>query len=289
MLRILDVDALRIQGPLEQLVPLAAKHGFGGISVPREILQDARKAEEAAAIVHDHGLQWGLLPTPADFFSATVTDAAFAEALGVLARWAEIAAAIGVRYAYNHVWPSSPSLAFHENFAWHVHRLERVQAVLAAHGIRYGLEFLGPHELRTLHRHPFVHTISGVLAIADAAGGQTGFVFDTFHWYCGSRRLDDLYFAAHNCHRMVNVHLNDGVAGRVPDEQRDLERAMPMTTGVIDAALVYRLFAACGYAGPVICEPMRPSTDRFAAMPAEQAIIEVAEAFRRVEAGAAAA
>lgn len=44
-------------------------------------------------------------------------------------------------------------------------------------GIHYGFEFLGPKELRTRHQHPFVHTISGVLAIADAAGGKTGFLF----------------------------------------------------------------------------------------------------------------
>ena len=286
MYKTLDANLLRIQGSFDELVRLAAKHGFQGISVPREILEDARRAEEAGAVVRDHGLQWGLLHTPVDFFAPDVTDAAFEEALDIQARWAEIGARLGVQYAYNHVWPSSPTREFDENFAWHVGRLERIQAVLADHGIRYGLEFLGPHELRTMHQHPFAHTISGVLAIADAVGGQAGFLFDTYHWYTGSRRLDDLYFAAQNSQRMVNVHLNDGIAGRAPDEQRDLERAMPMTTGVIDTARVYRLFQASGYAGPVMCEPMRPSTDRFAAMPAEEAIAEVAEAFRRVEAGA---
>jgi sugar phosphate isomerase/epimerase len=163
-----------------------------------------------------------------------------------------------------------------------VRRLERIQAVFADHGIQYGLEFLGPHELRVQHPHPFVHTLSGVLAIADAAGGTAGFLFDTYHWYCGSRRLDDLYFAAQNSRRMVNLHLNDGLAGKAPDEQRDLTRAMPMTTGVIDAAMIYRLFAESGYQGPAMCEPMRPTTERYAVAPAEESIREVAEAFERV-------
>ncbi len=287
MYKTLDINLLRIPGSLNELVPLAAQHGFGGISVPRAILEDPRQAVEAGALVRDHGLQWGLLHTPVDFFAPDVTDDAFEEALKIQAEWAAIGAGLGVQYAYNHVWPSSPTKEFDENFEWYVRRLERIQAVLADHGIRYGLEFLGPHELRTQHEHPFVHTISGVLAIADAAGSQAGFLFDTYHWYCGSRRLDDLYFAAQNSHRMVNVHLNDGIAGRAPDEQRDLERAMPMTTGIIDAARVYQLFEASGYAGPVMCEPMRPSTDRFASMPAEEAVSEIAEAFEKVEAGAA--
>ena len=83
---------------------------------------------------------------------------------------------------------------------------------------------------------------------------------------------------------MVNMHLNDGVAGRAPDEQRDMERELPMTTGIIDTAMLYRVFQEHGYAGPVMCEPMRPTTERFAAQPAERSVAEVAEAFRRVEA-----
>ena len=94
--------------------------------------------------------------------------------------------------------------------------------------------------------------------------------FDTYHWYCGSGRLDDLYFAAQNCHRMVNFHLNDGVAGKSRDEQEDQVRAMPMTTGIIDAARIYQLFEKNGYKGPVMCEPMVPSTDRFAVQDVEK-------------------
>ena len=60
---------------------------------------------------------------------------------------------------------------------------------------------------------------------------------------------------------------------------------MPMTTGIIDTAMLYRVFREHGYAGPVMCEPMRPTTSRFAAQPAEQSVAEVAEAFRRVELG----
>ena len=60
---------------------------------------------------------------------------------------------------------------------------------------------------------------------------------------------------------------------------------MPMTTGVIDAAKIYRLFERNGYEGPVMCEPMIPSTDRFAVQDREQSIAEVMEGFRRCESG----
>jgi sugar phosphate isomerase/epimerase len=283
--RVLDVNLLRIPGSLRELAPLASKYGFTGISVPREVLMDPAKAEDAGAAVRDHGLRWGLLHTPVDFFADGVEGLALEEALETQEAWATVGEKLGVRYAYNHIWPSNAQRAFAANFDWHVERLKRVQAVFERHGIQYGLEFLGPYELRTLRKHPFVHTIAGVLAIADAAGGTTGFLFDVYHWYTGSRRLDDVYYAAQNCRRMVNVHLNDGVAGKGPDEQLDLTRGMPMTAGVIDSNMIYSVFQASGYAGPVMCEPMRPTTDRFAISPAEQSVAEVAEAFRRVESG----
>jgi sugar phosphate isomerase/epimerase len=283
MFKVLDVNLLRIPGSLRELAPLAVRHGFQGISVPREILDDPAKAVEAGIIVRDHGLRWGLLHTPVDFFSEDVEGDVLEEGLRKQEEWAAVGEKLGVRYSYNHIWPSNSQRQFAANFEWHVTRLERVQAVFDRHGIHYGLEFLGPHELRTRQRYPFVHTIAGVLAIANAAGGRAGFLFDVYHWYCGSRRLDDLYYAAHNHMRMVNVHLNDGVAGRAPDEQRDMEREMPMATGIIDTAMIYRMFQSSGYSGPVMCEPMRPTTERFGGAPAEQSIAEVAAAFRRVE------
>lgn len=283
MYKVLDTNLLRIPGTVQEIAPLAVKYGFQGIGIPKEILLDRLKAKEAGACARDYGLKWGLLQTPVDFFSEGVEDDEFKEALKVLDNWAETGEMLGAEYAYNHIWPTSSSRAFDENFEWHVKRLERLQPIFKNHGIKYGFEFLGPKELRVMNKHPFVHTISGVLAIADAAGGETGFLFDTYHWFCGSRRLDDLYFAAQNCHRMVNLHLNDGVAGLSPDEQRDLTRALPMTTGVIDSAMIYKVFKESGYQGPAMCEPMMPTTGRFAAAPAEQSIIEVAEAFKRVE------
>lgn len=285
MYNTLDANLLKIAGAIPELAPLAAKHGLAGVNVPASILEDPKMAQDARTAAMDHGLTWGLLPTPVDFFSDKVDGRAFDEALVKLERWAAVGEKLGVRYSYNHVWPSNAARPFAENFEWHVERLRRLQPIFEDHGIRYGLEFLGVHELRVRHPHPFVHTISGVLAIADAAGGGTGFLFDTYHWYCGSRRLDDVYYAARNCRRMVNMHVNDAVAGRAPDEQRDSERAMPMETGVIDSAMIYRLFRDSGYEGPVMCEPMTPWTQRFAAMPAEAAVAEVAAAFERLDHG----
>ena len=291
MYKVLDTGLLKIPGTIAEIAPLAVKYGFEGINVPRSALAAEKLAAEAAACVREYGLKWGLLPTATDYFNENTGDEAFNAALATQEKWAKTGEKLGVRYAYNHIWPSSSKRDFDDNFEWHIGRLRRLMEVFNRHGIKYGLEFLGPFELRSKHIYPFVHTISGVLAIADAAAGsagsggtaKAGFLFDTYHWYCGSRRLDDLYYAAQNCHRMVNMHANDAMPGIPPDEQRDMVRALPMTTGVIDSAMIYQLFRQSGYAGPVICEPMTPATARFAAAPPEQSVAEIAEAFRRME------
>jgi len=283
MYKTLDANLLKIPGSIAELAPIAARYGFEGINVPAAILRDAKMAEEAKSIVDEYHLNWGLLPTPVDFFDENVEGSVFEDGLRTLREWAKLGEKLGVKYSYNHIWPSSSKRDFAENFGWHVERLKIIQSIFSDHGIKYGLEFLGPYELRIRHGRPFVHTISGVLAIADAAGGQTGFLFDTYHWYCGSGRLDDLFFAVKNCDRMVNFHLNDGVAGRTQHEQLDMERAMPMTTGIIDASMIYKLFKENGYQGPAMLEPMAPSTAKFAKAPPEQSIAEAMEAFKRLE------
>ena len=247
------------------------------------MLEDERAAQEAAARLADNGLTWGLMPMPADFYHWELDDDAFDAALRTLARQAKIAEALGVTHAYNHVWPTSPR-PFDENFDWHVRRVRAVSSILADHGVRYGLEFLGPHELRTWQPHEFVHTLAGVLAIADAAGGQAGVAFDTFHWYTSNGgNPDEVIYMAQHADRLVALHLNDAVAGVPVAEQRDMQRRLPMETGVIDSRAILHRFLERDCDALYMIEPFEPGRTHFHALSAEDAVREAVEIFARVE------
>lgn len=82
---------------------------------------------------------------------------------------------------------------------------------------------------------------------------------------------------------MSNYHVNDGRPGRTFQEQQDLERALPLETGVIDAALPYRLFKENGYRGPVMCEPMMPWSLNADGKSLETIIKAVAGAYQRLD------
>lgn len=284
MIHTLDASMLNISCPLSELAPLAAAHGMQAISVPPEIVDDERAGLEATAFIRDLGLGWGLLPMTADYYHWSLEDSAFEKALEKLRRRAETARKMGITHAYNHVWPTSP-LEFDAAFEWNVKRVCAVTDVLDGTGVHYGLEFLGPAELRTLSEHEFVHSLAGVMAIADAAGGKAGIAFDTFHWYTsGNASADDLLFMAQHPERLVAVHINDAVSGIPYNEQRDMVRRLPLETGVIDARRVLKCFKAKENDALYMIEPFEPARTRFHVMPAEAAVAEIAGIFDRLEA-----
>jgi len=276
-----DPHALKLSGKPEEYLDLLVQYGIGGVGTDPALMDDEPAAMELARKVWDRNLRWSVMFTPVDFYAAKVDDELFEQGIETFKRRCAVAEKMKVEYCYNHVWSSCEDRAYDENFEWHVRRLERVQQVCLDHGIRYGLEFLGPRQVLYRYKHPFIHTIAGVMALAEAAGGKTGFLFDTYHWSCEGARPDDLYFAATHIDKMVGLHLNDGIFGRTLPYQLDLERAMPMTTGVIDAATPYRLFEAKGFDGPCVCEAMWPTIDRFKTLSKEQCVREMAAGYAR--------
>lgn len=283
MIRTLDASMLNLPYSVTELAPLAAKYGIQALSAAPDLLENPGLAAEADAVMKEHGLSWGLLPMPADFYFWDLDDAAFEQGLEELRRRASVAERLGIRHAYNHVWPTS-FREFDENFDWHVKRVKAVSEVLREHGVRYGLEFLGPHELRGWQKHEFVHSLAGVLAIADAAGGVAGVAFDTFHWYTSNNGSEkDLTLMELQIDRLVCVHLNDAVAGVPYDQQKDMERRLPMETGVIDSREILARFRAHGTDALYMIEPFEPSRTRFHSMSAEEAVAAAAGVFVYVE------
>ncbi len=273
----------RVKQKTEALVPLLVQHGIDAVNPPVEILEDVAKAKDVAQIVYDNGLKWGFLPMPVEFLHPDLGDEEFEDGLKKLATWAQTAGMIGVKYAYNPVFPGHNEYGYARNMERHVVKIKRISKVLEDSGIRYGIEFLGPPDLRQAFRHPFVHTVAGALALIDETGADIGFVFDTFHWYCGTADMDELYLAARNTDKMICLHVNDAIAGVGREGQKDLTRAMPMTTGVIDAAGICKLFLDNGYSGPVLLEPILPTYERFENMKPEDVVAEVAQSYRKMK------
>lgn len=264
----------------EELLGAASRQGFQGIEVPAGAFGTPGAAREAGKRLAGLGMRWGLIMAPCDLYK--VPDDEFEAGLRLFGQWASLAREAGCERAYNHIWPGSDTRGYDENFEWHSKRLRAVFHVLDDCGLKYGLEFMGAKTVRDGFAHPFIHSLAGTMALADSVDRRIGFVFDTIHWYTSGMRLDDLWLATRNPGRIVNLHLNDAYPGRSPAEQIDAERAMPMESGVVDAALVVSELAKAGYDGPVIVEPMKPTTLRYSGMSLDLAVAEAAANLARV-------
>lgn len=268
------------QYSFEELLTSASKNGFQGIEVPADAFGSVSAAKEAGKRLESLGMKWGLIMAPCDMYK--VDDQTFENAVITFGQWAERAGAAGCTRAYNHIWPGSDTRDYDENFEWHHKRLNDIYHVLKESGISYGLEFMGAQTVMESFKYPFIRTVSGTMALADSVNREIGMVFDTIHWYTSGSKQDDLNLYLQNMNRVINLHLNDACPARTREQQIDRERAMPNEFGVINSTKIVQKFHQAGYAGPVIIEPMAPTTIKYENMPLDDAVSDAIQCLQKI-------
>jgi len=274
----LSPGAIGIRMALPDALKLAAAAGFEGLELnigEAAELAEQRGTEYVKDVFAGAGLRVGNWGLPVEFRR---DDAAYRADMRSLPRLAHLAQQLGATRCATWMLPFSDELRFMEHFDMMTGRLRPAAQILADHGVRLGLEFVGPRTLRQEHRFGFISTLDGMLGLCCAIGtGNVGLLLDSFHWYTAHGVAQDI--ASLRNEDVVLVHLNDGVAGKGPDEQLDLVRALPGETGVIDLRAFLGELNAIGYDGPVVVEPF---SERLKAMPPHDAAAATRQALRQV-------
>jgi len=277
MFKCLNPGHVRIKADVEQTIELAAKHGFGGIEVGIGAIADRVEADGAAAVtgpLQEAGLRMESFGLPVEFRK---DEGTYQSSMTELPRLAAAAEAVGLTRCSTYILPFHNELDFERNFAQHAARLTPVARQLGEHGIRFGLEYVGPKTLRAGKPHEFIHDMRGMLRLCEATGEPNmGLLLDSFHWHCARESADDI--RALSAEQIVLVHVNDAKPGRAPEEQVDNERELPGETGVIDLSGFMSSVASAGYAGPVIVEPFR---NDLADQPADEVAARVSRSLDR--------
>ena len=274
----LSPGMIGIQTTLPEAIKLAAEAGFEGLEL--DIKQAAQLADQhGIAYVRDlfdsSGVRVGNWGFPGDFRHDRVTYECDMACLPALA---DVAQQLGATRCATWMLPFSDELCFVDHFDLLAERLRPAAKILGDHGIRLGLEFVGPRTLRQGHKYSFISTMEGMLGLCSAIGtGNLGLLFDSFHWYTSHGTARDI--ASLRKEDVVLVHVNDGIAGRGPDEQIDGERALPGETGVIDLAGFVRGLKDIGYTGPVVVEPF---SQRVKAMQPREAVEVTRQSLREI-------
>lgn len=230
---------------------LAAKYGWQGVDLPvveAVNLARAHSPETVQALVAEHGVRLGGWELPINWRTG-LDDAALAD----LTAYAAIAQRLGCTRCYTYIWPASEELPFRDNFARHVTLLRPIAQILAEHGCRLGLEFIGPHHIRETQRYGFIHNLEGMLWLAQSIGDNVGPLLDSYHWYTSLGTPADIRKL--RAIDIVYVHVNDAPAGIPVEAQQDQVRRLPGATGVIDLIGFLTTLHEIGYDGPVTPEP----------------------------------
>lgn len=254
----LSLGALGLSADFPTAVDLAVKHGFGGVDPDVGYLQglgSESEVRELAASVAERGLQWGLTGLPVDL-NASTPD--FVTQLAALPAALQVLTAAGIGSVGTWLRPMHDDLTYRRNWVQHVSRLSLVAPLLADAGIRLGLEYIGPKTFWSTERFPFLHSLSEARElIAETGASNIGLILDTYHWYTAGESAADLVGLTDA--DIVSVDLNDARDDRQRDEQMDLDRRLPGSTGVIDLDGFMAAVRTAGYTGPVKVEPFMKS------------------------------
>lgn len=241
---------------LDDLLDKAKRHGFGGAEF---------NIGEAADLIDREGVEAvrarfaGAGVKPAGWFLPNTwredDDAGWKRDLALLPRYAKAGAALDSRRTFTYIWSCSPTRPFKDNWAFHVDRLTPAARILADHGCRLGLEFLGPKTLWTSEPHEFIHTMERMLDLGAAMGPNAGLLLDCWHWHTSGSTVEALRKVP--AEKVVYVHVNDAPKSIPTDALMDLTRCLPGETGVIDIAGFLTTLKANGYDGPVTPEPFK--------------------------------
>jgi len=261
---------------------LAEQHGFGGFDAQLQPLHEEVTAHGAAAIRDlylAHGLRIGAWNLP--FMPYRVTEDAWKNWLDILPQMLASVQKLGALRAGMWILPGSNDLAYAANWDFHVARFTPIAKLLADHGVRLGLEFIGPETSQKNFQHPFIRSVKEALDLGRAIGPNCGLLLDAWHWHSAGGTRDDLRGLTRD--QLVHIHIDDAPAGVDRSALIDNQRKLPGTTEVIDLDGFMQALADADYDGPVTAEPFDTTIN---ALPAAEAAAITARTTRNAVARA---
>lgn len=271
----LRCGAIGVRADLRKSIEYAHRFGFESVEPSGAVAELPRAELEAVlAEMKAKNLVWGAAGLPVNFRG---DEAAFKTGMKSFSELAAGLQKAGITRMGTWLSPTSNDMTYVANFRQHARRLREVCKVLGDHGLRFGMEYVGPKTSWTKGRYPFIHTMAETKdLIAEIGTDNAGFVLDSWHWYTAGETVRDILSLSGR--DVVACDLNDAPAGIPVDEQMDNSRDLPAATGVIDLAGFLGALVEIGYDGPVRAEPFnKPLND----MDDEAALKATADAMRK--------
>jgi sugar phosphate isomerase/epimerase len=268
--------SIAVKADQKQCIAYAKQYGFEAVEPFGVQLQAMSGGErkDMTGQLKSAGLVWGAAGLPVDFRKEqALFDADFAKLPAI----AKALQSVGVTRCATYILPSHATLTYTQNMKQHAVRLRACAKVLGDHGMRLGLEYVGPKTAWTAKLHPFIHTMAETKDLIGEIGlKNVGFLLDSWHWFNARESVADLKTLRNE--DIVSVDLNDAPAGLTFETYMDLSRELPLATGVIDVKAFLNALNELGCDAPVRCEPFYAPLKEMAP---EKSLPLVSEAMKR--------
>lgn len=174
-----------------------------------------------------------------------------------------VAAAVAVGSDRCCTWiPPASDVPTAEWTARTVIRFQKIMDVLNAHGVRLGLEFVGPHHLRAgganaMGAFPTIWTLEQTLELINAIGPDgLGLLVDSYH--LDTTSTDPAALLPLGDALIVHAHINDAGSETTAETALDGNRVLP-GAGRLPLQHYVDVLKAIGYNGFLCCEVLTPT------------------------------
>ena len=267
---------LGIKANMRECIDLAAKFGFEGIEPNPADLANL-SPDELAQMQADLKAKNLVLGCTMPGMPFSGSEGQYHVFIKKLPETAAILQRAGAKRIGTWLSSSDQKLTYLENFNRHVARIRETAKVLDDHGLRFGLEFLGPRTMRAHAKFPFVHCMKEMRELIAATGAPNlGLVLDSWHWFNAEDTPEQIRELKND--QIIYVHLNDAPSGVPLDQQVDNHRTLPAATGVINIKGFIDALIAVGYDGPASAEPF---DDELKRIPREEACQRAIDAIHK--------
>lgn len=257
------------------LCTVAHRYGFESVAVVTNDLM-GKSDDQLDSLLEDMKrmkLGWGISFLSVEYRKDRET---YLKGMQQLPAIAKMMQKIGATRVMTYIMSNHDELNYLQNFRQTAFRLREIAGVLLDHGIRLGLEYVGPKSIWSANKFPFIHTMTETKELIAAIGrSNVGFHLDTAHWFTSGETVGDLKTLTNN--DIVGCDLNDAIKGISWEDQPGYQRMLPLATGVIDTQSFLEVLVSIGYDGPIQAEPFNEVLNN---MNDEQAISTTAKAMK---------
>jgi sugar phosphate isomerase/epimerase len=246
--------AIGVSARQSELVEIALTHRFKGFEIEiGEVLRRAQSTNVAQACRYlcSAQVRIGGFELPIRWAASETDVQADLANVGLLL---EICTALGADRCYTTIRPTCDQRPFHENFQFHVERLQKVADALAPGGLKLALSFLPAPADRADGGFEFIHQVDPLLLLISSVQRENvGLLFDAWNWWVGGGDLERLRTLRGE--QILSVRLADIPLGADLSAITADQRLMPGDGGMIDSAAVLATLEELGYDGPVALAP----------------------------------